>query len=341
MKIRKLKLQQLAIQFQAIVFTICAVGELQADVMDACLLDALNKAADKRTVANIKAFCREKNGLQQQYVEAVEVADENLDAEEAVTLRMASEDQAESNPFMLTAYKPNYLLFATYNESPNSQPWQQAYPDAHLDHGEAKYQLSFKARMAKGVLGGELWGGYTQQSWWQLYNSDVSAPFRETNYEPELFLRWETDNRVFGFKNRIYSLAFNHESNGRGALLSRSWNRIIAATTLEKDNFVIVGRAWYRIHENKSDDDNPNIERYLGYGDLSALYKMKRHTFGMTLTNNLRSENKSSLQLDWTFPLTERFKGYIQYYNGYGESLIDYDKNTNRIGFGVLLNDWL
>ncbi|MCR8922480.1 phospholipase A [Dasania sp. GY-MA-18] len=313
----------------------------QANTMDACLLDAISKAVDKRTVSDIKAFCREKNGLQQEAVPATEVVDENLDAEETVTLRMASEDQAESNPFMLTAYKPNYLLFATYNENPNSEPWQQAYPDAHLDHGEAKFQLSFKARMAKGVLGGELWGAYTQQSWWQVFNSDESAPFRETNYEPEVMLRWEVNNHILGFKNRVLSLSFNHESNGRGEVLSRSWNRIIATTTLEKENLVIVGRAWYRIHESERDDDNPNIERYMGYGDLNLLYKMQRHTFGLTFTNNLRSDNKSGLQLDWTFPLTERFKGYIQYYNGYGESLIDYDKNINRIGFGVLLNDWL
>jgi phospholipase A1 len=297
---------------------------------DQCLLEQLNTAEAGVTLQEVRDACK----IDQPQAE-------NVAAETALEERWASEDRTEANRFELTAYRPNYLLFATYNSSTNEEHWTDIFPDANMDHAEAKFQISFKTRLAKGILGGELWGAYSQQSWWQVYNSDESAPFRETNYEPEIFLRWDTDFRLLGFDNNLWSFGFNHESNGRGELTSRSWNRLVAATELHRGRLVFIGRAWHRIAEDDEDDDNPDLLKYTGYGDLKVLYKWNRHLLASTLTNNLRSDNKGAVQLDWTFPLTQRFKGYVQYYNGYGESLIDYNHSTNRIGIGVLLNDWL
>lgn len=311
--------------------------------MNKCLLTRLQQADDTTTVSEIRAYCNVKYSSQPVLVEQTVTSEveNSTAAEESVSLRLKSEDVAEANPFMLAAYQPNYLLFASYNDRKNEEPFATIFPDGNMDEIEAKYQLSFRARIAQGVLGGEVWGAYTQQAWWQVYNADQSAPFRETNYEPEVFLRWETDFDILGFNTRTVKFGFNHESNGRGRLLSRSWNRLVAGATFERGNLAIIGRAWYRLPEDEDDDDNPGIVDYMGYGDVRAFYKWQEHVLGMTVINNLRRDNKGGVQLDWTFPLTERFRAYIQYYNGYGESLIDHDSYTNRIGVGVLLNDWL
>jgi phospholipase A1 len=261
---------------------------------------------------------------------------------EPLATRRARESKVLDNPFGLTAYRPNYILPVTYNSRKNKEPFQAAFPDVQMDDAEAKFQISFKAMLWDATERLQVWAAYTQENWWQVYNDDESAPFRETNYQPEIFATYATDVDVLGFRMPQVALSLNHQSNGRGELLSRSWNRVIASALFERGNLVVNPRAWYRIPEDRDDDDNPDTEDYYGYGDLRFAYLWNDMTFSALFRNNLqKNDNNSAVQLDWSFPLNRRFKGYVQYYYGYGESLIDYDVKTNRFGIGVMMTDWL
>jgi len=256
--------------------------------------------------------------------------------------RRAREATLLDNPFSLTAYRPNYILPVTYNSKKNVEAFRSAFPDIGMDDVEAKFQISFKAKLWDISERWNLWAAYTQENWWQVYNDVESAPFRETNYQPEVFVSYAPERDFLGLDVSSLSLGFNHQSNGRGELLSRSWNRIIAGTTIEHGNLVVNPRVWWRIPEDDEDDDNPQTDDYYGYGDVRLGYNWHDMNFVALLRNNLRSDdNRGAVQLDWTFPLNRRFKGYVQWFYGYGESMIDYDVKTNRIGIGVMMTDWL
>lgn len=263
------------------------------------------------------------------------------DSGSAIDRRILLEAKSRDNPFVITPHKPTYILPATYNSNPNLEPY--GLEEGDLEHAEIKFQFSLKISLLRNLFkdNGHLSFGYTQQSYWQAYNSAFSSPFRETNHEPELMLNFITDFELFGVRNRVIGLGVVHQSNGQTGALSRSWNRVYANLILEHKDSYFRFKPWWRIPESETSDDNPDIEDFLGNFEITALRLVGRQTYGLMLRNNLGDPNRGAAQLDWTFPLTKRVKGYLQYFNGYGESLIDYNHYSNRIGFGVMLVDWL
>jgi phospholipase A1 len=84
----------------------------------------------------------------------------------------------------------------------------------------------------------------------------------------------------------------------------------------------------------------------MGHGEVRLAYKWdKKNVLSAMFRNNIESDFKrGTVELSWSFPLWKDYKymkGYVQYFSGYGESLIDYDHYVNRIGIGILLTDWL
>lgn len=245
------------------------------------------------------------------------------------------------------SYRPTYIMPVTWMKNPNqtavSPRLGATNYDYNLENEEAKYQISFKVPLLTGLLDDRttLWFGYTQRSFWQVYNRDDSAPFRETNYEPEVFLRQQTNWNLGAITLSGLTVGINHQSNGQSEPRSRSWNRVMASAAFTYDRWLFVLEPWYRIPED-SEDDNADIERYLGHANYNIVYKLAEdQTFSLKLMNNLRSDNHTSVEFGYSFPMGDTIKGFVQYYNGYGESLIDYNHRIERFGFGIMLNDWL
>ncbi|ACN14146.1 PldA [Desulforapulum autotrophicum HRM2] len=253
--------------------------------------------------------------------------------------------------FAIRMHRSNYILPFSFNFSPNEDPIKDGFPGRKVQKSEATFQLSFKTKLWEDIGGKnnvDLWLGYTQRSFWQVYNVDQSSPFRETNYEPELLLNLPMELNVLGMTLRTINFGMNHQSNGRAESLSRSWNRIVANFGFERkglfsthDSLVVELKSWYRIPEDSESDDNPDIEDYLGYGEIRTSYFWKNYRYSMMVRNNLDDdENRGAIQLDWSFPLNNRISGYLQYYLGYGESLLDYNHSVNRVGLGFILTEW-
>lgn len=250
-------------------------------------------------------------------------------------------------------YKQSYLIF-TRTDHPNNAPTSpnpvdRVPPTYDLEHGETKFQFSLKALVFRNLTfdhGGRynLWFGYTQQSYWQVFDSGHSRPFRESNYEPELIVSRplkDLDASLLGFRPGFLNVGVVHQSNGQSDPRSRSWNRVYAQLGSYRNfddgsSLGLLLRPWYRFHESPVDDNNPDVTHYLGYGDLELLYW--RDPFTLSALARVRS-----LQLDaswriWSSPGGSQARAvqlHLQFFTGYGESLIDYNQSHSTIGLGI------
>jgi phospholipase A1 len=254
-----------------------------------------------------------------------------------------------SSDFGLYAYKTNYVIplsFASTKYPYWSENGVVADAKTYDKKYEVEFQLSLKKPLFFNLLGQNeiIIFAYTQKVWWQLYSP--SSPFRETNYEPEIFITFPTSENIdkkSGLKGIRFGFA--HESNGRSGLHSRSWNRLYFSSMWQFGNLFTNFRLWHRISEDAKvsptdlgGDDNPDIEDYMGYGDLSFSYLYRKQQITLLLRNNLdfNGDNKGALSVDWSLPIPYAKDSfwYIKLFSGYGESLIDYNRRVDKIAFG-------
>lgn len=305
-----------------------------------CFLNLAASAKPETTVAEIAEQCQDKS-------------------DSLFPTRILKEKVSEQNNFVITPHHQNYILPFTHNDSPNQEPLTQQGTYAGINdpiqHKEAKLQISFKVPLNENDLffpNDGVYLGFTMKSFWQVYNKELSAPFRETNYRPEIFYQTPITSQALG-GSWIGRFGLEHESNGRSQLLSRSWNRVFVGLGFLKDRWALYLQPWYRLPEDKKKDDgdpdtpiapkgddNPDIEDFLGHYEFLGVYNAEPYELTSMIRHNFQT-GKGSIEMGVSFPLWGRLKGFVQYYNGYGESLIDYDHRVQRVGLGLLLTDLL
>jgi len=151
-----------------------------------CLLRAIETAQGGVTIDELRAQCQ-----------AEKQADENTEDDSFLATRIYTDDENVLRPYTLMAHRPNYFLVACYNSDPNTDPWRSGPDDSEpdLDNVEAQFQVSIKVPLGVELFSSkmDIFGAYTVRSFWQMYNKDLSAVFRETNHSPEVWAQFHSN----------------------------------------------------------------------------------------------------------------------------------------------------
>jgi len=270
------------------------------------------------------------------------------------------ENGTDCGTFGIRGYRPMSLSWAagsSVNSAPTSPSPGHTAAFTPYSKSEMRIQLSVRTKIAQGLLTqgdptrrDSVWFGYTQQSYWQLFNGQISRPFRATDHEPELMYVYPLDWKLAdGLRLRYGGVGIAHQSNGQSLPLSRSWNRVYLMTGLEKDNtWRVQARLWKRIPESSGNDDNPDLTSFIGRGELSGFWNRDRdNTFGITLRHSLKSDANGSVRVEWLRALgnvgearTSGLRLHTQLFSGYGDSLIDYNRKRTVFTIGLSLVDF-
>ena len=201
---------------------------------------------------------------------------------------------------------------------------------------DVMFQISIRHRLTKSRLPFNtfLYLTYTQKSFWDVYAE--SAPFRDNNYNPGIGL-----GKYIIHNNTLKGGAFlqiEHESNGRNGKESRSWNMISLSSKYYYNLQLAFGfKVWIPIVDG---EENGDLLDYRGIGTLSVNYitKNKKWWFEAEINPRKGFGNANTI-VTASFLVSENANQYIyaRFYNGKGESLLDYDKyNMNiRVGFCI------
>jgi len=212
----------------------------------------------------------------------------------------------------------------------------------------AKYQISFKQILTRSKLPWDtyLFLTYTQKAFWDIYKE--SFPFSDINFNPSLALGkvfYDKEEKLKG----IATFSFEHESNGRDSISSRSWNRLsLEYTTKIKKNTIARFKVWlpFAYKENNSD-----LLEYVGLGEANFLHTIKpnKWIFDLRIRKGLNFDAKGSIRSRLYFnPFSNNVSNQylmLEWYLGQAEGLLNYQQSQSmvRIGYVIRTNEfrWL
>ena len=234
--------------------------------------------------------------------------------------------ELDNGPYF-TLYKDNYFITGT-SIGPQTPS---------RTNSDVKFQVSIAQRLTKSTLpfNTDLFLFYSQKCMWNIY--EESLPMRDLNFNPGIGLAKHlfVKNRYIG----KVTLLVEHESNGRDGVDSHSWNKISLACNIFIDpNFMIHGKVWIPIIDGMN---NKDILDYSGIYQTGMTYTTPNKRFGFGLTLIKRRGWRLSYNTIWEFNYRVFKKDnqflFVQYYNGYGENLLDYNKFHSRLRVGLVI----
>jgi phospholipase A1 len=252
--------------------------------------------------------------------------------------------------FKYAPYRPTLFLPLKWDRSVNQYPSSPTRAIAPrlpgYQHVEAELQLSMRTKLLQDAVvpGADLWLGYTQLSMWQIWNGAYSSPFRNTDYQPELIYVVPTpaswQQLPLGWQWRMSQVAVVHQSNGQPDPLSRSWNRVYGLIGLENRSVTATLRVEDRIGaQGGRNDDNPDVVHYLGRVETELTWAPGLSNTAIRWRPSLGG--RGSVLLRWTYPLSSRRpdgpRWYLQAFEGFGETLLDYNFRQTGVGFGLTI----
>jgi len=227
-------------------------------------------------------------------------------------------------------YKDNYFIFGP---SIGRKPTKE--------NTNIKFQISIAQRLTNATLpwGTYLYLFYSQKCFWNVLEN--SMPMTDLNFNPGIGL-----TKPLFVKNRYVgklSLILEHESNGRDSIWSRSWNKVsLAANIIIDPNLMVAGKIWIPIIDGQN---NKDILDYCGIYQMSvqAMTDNRKFTGSLTLVKR-RGWNlnyNTILELAYRFSRKSNQYFFLQYYNGYGEGLLDYKQFHSQLRVGIVIKPQL
>lgn len=230
-------------------------------------------------------------------------------------------------------YKNSYLLFGSMRNRQGGEPFSGKTLDI-------KFELGLKFRLFPERPGFEklqpLYFGYAQKSWWDIAES--SAPFREHNYNPELFWDYsKTSNRNgFNFIGQfIDRIGYEHQSNGRDGDGSRSWDRLYLQRDFRVSNRLSLGfKAWNLVNVGEL---NRDITDYMGDLRVDGSFRPNDRLTVKASAWQGRRTSKLTYQLDFIYSIPEWVNSQfmLSYHDGYGDALVSYNQKTTSLRAGL------
>lgn len=225
-----------------------------------------------------------------------------------------------------TLYRDNYFAVGT---DPVRKPT--------AENSDVKFQISIAQRLTKATLPGNtfLFLTFTQQVAWDVFKN--SMPMHDFIFNPGIGL-----SRPLFSKDRYVgkaTLLIEHMSNGRDSIQSRSWNRISFGATIMIDEFLTInGKFWIPIVDG---ENNRDILKYTGICQTGFVVTSRDKKFGASLQlvkrKNWKLDYNTTIELFWRPWKRANQYFFLQWYNGYGENLIDYNQFHNRLRIGLLI----